>query len=463
MVGTAPVNAGDDRSRRTTQLAKPRILSATPAATSMVVNFTTIANASSYTVRIIRSERVFQTFPNASTGGTFSNLEPLTKYKVTVRAIGSGNYVNSDESDEFTVTTTRLVSYPITWVAACPTDSCTPIQPSQVTYTAGQSIDSPYQRATTPGWHFNGWNFSLPLVVGGAPKVAAPYGELTITQQWALNPSHTVTWVLACPGGNSCGSTSGGSSTYTEGLGITYPTVDPSVTGWHFDGWSSDNPATISSPDTTPVSPYKNITFTAQWSANTYNVFWDSACLDQSACTVAAGGSSSYLTGQSIANVASDPDESGRTFAGWLSSNPSATTDPLVKPVSPYGDITFTAQWTAAPNTGGSGGGPTGPDNGGGPAGPDNGGGPTGPTTHTVTWVDNCLGCSGSARYTMTFNDGDAIGGDPRPVPGTSLAGSFANWVWYGDPTIDVWDLLAMIFHEDVVFEGTWNNFDFSM
>lgn len=346
MVGTAPVNAGDDRSRRTTQLAKPRILSATPAATSMVVNFTTIANASSYTVRIIRSERVFQTFPNASTGGTFSQLEPLTKYKVTVRAIGSGNYVNSDESDEFTVTTTRLVVYNITWAANCPTDSCTPIQPSQVTYTAGQSIDSPYQRATTPGWHFNGWNFSLPLVVGGAPKVAAPYGELTITQLWAINPSHTITWDLACPDENLCGSTSGGSSTYTEGLGITYPTVDPSVTGWHFDGWSSNYPATISSPDTTPVAPYKNITFTAQWSAETPNtprshtITWDASC---PVCTVAY---TTYVEGQAIGEGPDMPFNPGNTNNGWHTySGGVILYDPEWVPPAPYIEYTFTTDW----------------------------------------------------------------------------------------------------------------------
>jgi uncharacterized repeat protein (TIGR02543 family) len=347
MVGTAPVNAGDDRSRRTTQLAKPRILSATPAATSMVVNFTTIANASSYTVRIIRSERVSQTFPNATTGGTFSQLEPLTKYKVTVRAIGSGNYVNSDESDEFTVTTTRLVVYNIRWLANCPTDSCTLILPSQVTYTAGQSIDSPFQRATTPGWHFNGWNFSLPLVVGGAPKVAAPYGELTITQQWEINPSHSVSWDLACPDENPCGSKSGGSITYTEGLGITYPTVDPSVTGWHFDGWSSDNPSTISSPDTTPVSPYKNITFTAQWSAETPNtpvthkIFWDANC---SGCTVTY---TTYVEGQAIGTGPEMPFNPGYTGNGWHTNSGGEfiSYNPDWVPPAPYIEYTFTTEW----------------------------------------------------------------------------------------------------------------------
>lgn len=431
MVVSAPAHAGDDRSRRLIQLAKPRGLSATPAATSLVATFNTVANASSYTVRVYpeRGERLVGSYSSSSSSVRVTGLSPLTKYKITVRAIGNRTtYTDSDESDEVRVMTTRLVTYNVFWESAChnlsfctpatggsntytegqaivsratdpretgwtfagwsssntqaTTDPsitpvspygnitftaqwrpvtynitwlsgchnlsvCTPASISQTTYTPGGGINSPYSNPSELGWTWTGWSFSLPLV--GPPIVAAPYGDLTVTATWRANPTHAIMWDLACPDANPCGDTSGGSSVYTEGLDITYPTSNPSVSGWTFNGWSSSSSA-ITSPSTTPASPYGDITFTALWTSDspatpgTHKITWDPNCpSDISGCQITT---TYYTEGQAIGTIPDLPYVPGSISNGWISfSDGFLGANPDFVPQSPYKDYVFSIDW----------------------------------------------------------------------------------------------------------------------
>ncbi len=431
MVVSAPAHAGDDRSRRLIQLAKPRGLSATPKATSIVATFSTVSNASSYTVRVYpeRGERVVGSYNSSSPSVRVTGLSPATKYKITVRAIGNRTtYTDSDESDEVRVTTTRLPTYSITWNSAChnsnfctiatggsnsytegqaivsrasdpqeagytfagwssnnsqaTTDpSITPVSPygpitftalwtpvtyditwnsachnssvcstasiSQFNYTPGQPIDSPYSNPSEPGWTWAGWAFNLPLVSGQVP---APYGPLTVTGTWRANPTHAITWDLACPDANPCGSASGGSANYTEGLDITYPTAEPSVSGWIFDGWTSNSSA-ITSPATTPTAPYGDIVFTAQWRSDapaipgTHQITW--LCNGPgggNSCT--AGGDTSYTEGPGVFPNQPFPQstQEGWIFDHWL------LIDGNINPddgsiAAPFINLVYEGQW----------------------------------------------------------------------------------------------------------------------
>jgi len=81
------------------------------------------------------------------------------------------------------------------------------------------------------------------------------------------NPTNTITW-------NIQGATSaqiGGSTTYSNTASVaTIPTTAPRKTGYTFIGWFTDatNGAQIANGSYTPPSPYGNVTFYAQWSAN---------------------------------------------------------------------------------------------------------------------------------------------------------------------------------------------------
>jgi hypothetical protein len=80
--------------------------------TAAIVYFTTVLNADSYTIRICKNERsctnttVYSSLPPVSEDNfLFTELQSSTKYKVTVRANGSGSYRNSSFTDEVKVTT----------------------------------------------------------------------------------------------------------------------------------------------------------------------------------------------------------------------------------------------------------------------------------------------------------------------------------------------------------------------
>lgn len=103
--------ASAEKSRGAIKLAKPKNLSVTPAATSVSVAFSNVPNASSYTVRVYPSSTEILVGPahtNFNSGDFVTGLSPMTKYKITITAIGNGTtYSNSDESDA--VRTTTLV------------------------------------------------------------------------------------------------------------------------------------------------------------------------------------------------------------------------------------------------------------------------------------------------------------------------------------------------------------------
>jgi uncharacterized repeat protein (TIGR02543 family) len=354
MITSAPAQAADSKSKRIIELANPANVVVTPSSTSLAITFSRVANASSYTVRVFQGSNdrlVGSARTLFNPGNSVTGLTPSTDYKVSVQAIGNGTtYSNSDDSRKVKTRTTGAANTPfnITWVSNCPNAQlCTPASGGQNFYIATQAITIPASNPSQPGFTFTGWLSNNPNVTSTSfPTTPRPtYGAVTFTAQWSPNPTNNVVWTLACPDTNPCGSDAGGSRSYTQGLAITAPTSNPSTPGFTFTGWSSSN-VNVSAANfpTTPVSTYGDVVFTAQWTPLSYSITWDSNCID--VCQPSPDGSPTYTAGQPIGSSASDPVQPGRTFTGWLSSNLPVTTSPTVTPASPYGAITFTAQWT---------------------------------------------------------------------------------------------------------------------
>ena len=153
---------------------------------------------------------------------------------------------------------------------------------------------------TRTGHTFKGWS----------PSVAAtvPFGGATYTAQWEIN-QYTVTF-------SANGGEGGGSSKQDYGTAIVAPTV--TRTGYMFKGWS---------PSVATSVPAADVTYTAQWEINQYNVTFN-----------ANGGEGGTSVRQDYGTAIVTPavTRTGYTFNGWL---------PSVAATVSAADVTYTAQW----------------------------------------------------------------------------------------------------------------------
>ena len=214
------------------------------------------------------------------------------------------------------------------------------------TYVGGESISDGF--ASNPpvqdGFTFLGWipNDSLNYAYQGYLNFE-PYGDITFTAAWSANTDNLITW-----NANGGSSTSAGPIIYIKGATIGSLPAAPTQDGYSFVDWYDNSEFTGSAIDSTylPLTPYSAITFYAKWSANTDNaITWD----DQSPTTASSGGSTSYTTATAVSTIrATDPIKTGYAFDGWYTQTNGAGTkviDGSYTPISPFGAITFYANW----------------------------------------------------------------------------------------------------------------------
>jgi len=352
------------------------------------------------------------------------------------------------------------IDYSVIWSTNCPVQTpgaCTDAIGGYSIYLLTNLINAPSTAPTVPGWTFVRWSSNNPNVSSTSfpTRAVSPFGDVEFTAEWGPNISHDVSWDLNCPDNNPCGSSEGGSGYYIEGLGITGPTSNPSVTGWTFTGWTSSNPnVSAANFPTTPVSTFGGVRFTAQWVSNTRNIFWIDNCPTPSDCTPSSGGQTTYILGEAIATFPTPPSNGGWGFSGWRPE------------FEPNGDMTNTAVWVQDTPPGDGGGGPGDPNNGGGPGDPGNGGGGPEPDpgsgAFTFTFNYDCIACGegGTSSSSRTFNAGDSIGSFPA-VPQYADSREFAGWLWSEDPmnngSLTEAELLAIGWNGNATFTAQWS------
>jgi hypothetical protein len=155
-----------------------------------------------------------------------------------------------------------------------------------------------------PGYTFAGW----------FPDIELVSRDITYVAQWQSASTITLTF-------NANGGEGGGTLYMSAGAALTPPAAIRA--GYTFAGWSPSVPATV---------PAVNTTYTAIWTANSYNaVFMVDSTVYKTVPTV---------YGKTI-TLPSAPAKSGYTFAGWDN----------IPAKMPANDVTINALWNRLPVT----------------------------------------------------------------------------------------------------------------
>ena len=202
------------------------------------------------------------------------------------------------------------------------------------------------------GYSFAGWNTQAdgrgaPTPQPGYPTFPMPAANVDLYAQW-VNNTFNITW-----SDNGGAGTSGGDSTYIGGSQITgFPTMLPTYSGFKFIGWntSSDGLGTDVSSGYMPriiwPNSYSDITLYAKWANNTFNITWDQNFNPNTQGHWPSSGDSTYVGGSAVV-MPMQPVQDGYAFAAWQASDSSTSVSFSYVPIAPFGDITFTAVWTA--------------------------------------------------------------------------------------------------------------------
>ena len=169
---------------------------------------------------------------------------------------------------------------------------------------------------TKTGYTFANWKTNVAITVGGSPVAANGAvanqatinnitSNITLTAQWNVN-SYNLTWNLnggtttSAGTGIASGVSVNTTTSVAYGTSLTAPTVTKE--GYTFSSWS---------PSVASTMPAGATTYTAQWSAKTYDV-----TLDRNGATT--GSTSVTMTYNSSSHTAiTAPTKDGHVFGGW--------------------------------------------------------------------------------------------------------------------------------------------------
>ena len=161
---------------------------------------------------------------------------------------------------------------------------------------------------TRTGYSFNGWKTAENSGTSYADKANVTFkANTTLYAQWTIN-SHKVTW--KANGGNWDGNSADKVVTYNYGATITEQAA-PTRDGYDFKAWSPAFVANTTMPD-------NDLTYTAQWTAKTYDV-----TLNPQSGT---GGTTSVTATYGAAMPsATMPTRNGYTFKGYYDAQSGGT------------------------------------------------------------------------------------------------------------------------------------------
>ena len=146
----------------------------------------------------------------------------------------------------------------------------------------GTDVTAP-ANPTKTGYTFNGWDTAVPATM--------PDKDTTYIATWSIN-QYTITFA-------DTGDTTIAPITQNYNTAITAPAT-PTKTGYTFNGWDKEIPSTM---------PAEDMTITAQWMPNTYNIhFYDGETLFKTVKT----------TFGSTISAPEAPEKTGYAFTGWV-------------------------------------------------------------------------------------------------------------------------------------------------
>lgn len=315
----------------------PTVTAVSGSPTSISVDYTSVSNASSYTVKVFSGGiQVGGDHTSFTSGSTISGLAAASTYGVTVTAMGNGfTYSDSQPSSSTSVTTNPNI-FVTTFNAT--TNGGTAISPLTESFTEGvtEPLILPAPAART-GFTANGWYTAVTggSKIGNAGASYTPTVTRILYFQWTAN-TYTVTY------NSNTGTGSMADQTITAGTQFELAVNSFEKTDFLFDGWY-ENPDSTGSRYAAGglVTLYANKTYYAKWSAL------------PRAITYLANGATGTVPTQSAKNesetfiVASDTGltRTGYNFAGW--SNGATTYDAGDTYTVAAANVTLTAQWTA--------------------------------------------------------------------------------------------------------------------
>lgn len=206
---------------------------------------------------------------------------------------------------------------------------------------------------TKAGYTFAGWTSSVTAdntIYAAGVTYTMPGEDVTFTAQWEAI-DYSITYDLA--DGTSV-TTIEDTTTYNVGAtNVTVVSTEPTKTGYTFAGWvATANDEEVVYEDTTiyksggnnetlTTMPASNVTFTATWNINTYDVDFE----EYGGADVIDVTAADYQSTITLPTTT----KTGYTFTGWLSSVTDETDSYAAGATYtiPAENVTFTATWTA--------------------------------------------------------------------------------------------------------------------
>ena len=315
---------------------------------SFTANWSSVANAVAYSLRIYASDGVTLLRTVSSLSGTsklvnatdFPAIADGTTYKVGMIATGDSNNTGSALSTLSTSFVTNS-QYTITYNTTNSTGGTAPAAATFITGSTPYLISANTGNLVRTSFSFSGWN----TAADGSGTTYLATGAVTVspTANLVLHPKWTaLKFTVTYFGNNNTGGTAPTDSTeYLNGASVSVSGVGTLVrTGYNFVGWTTDsaNTSTVFAAASSITINLASIQLYAKWQVIPYTVIYNS----QSGSSVTNG---SYTIGGTL-TLPSDPNRAGYTFNGWFLNSTGGTA--LVSPYSPpsTGTLTLFAQWT---------------------------------------------------------------------------------------------------------------------
>ena len=289
------------------------------------VSWASITNASSYTLKVYSSaDTLLQTISGVSgTSRTLTSSDysfaDNTAYKVTVTAVGTGNYATSAESSTSSVTTNQ--TYTVTW------DSNGGSSVTSASFVTGGPLAAP-SNPTRTGYTFVGWSTTETSNNGDAGSaVSFDYtppsaADITLYARWSAD-TNTVTFKS---------NFSGGPSDDTQNV-VTDQATNLSTgvftrAGHTFVGWDTQaDGAGTDYSDGQSITITGDLVLYAQWTISTYTITYSAGDngTGTNVTTTKTHGVTLVLPDSATANGYFT--RTGHTISGWSVNSDGSTTD----------------------------------------------------------------------------------------------------------------------------------------